>query len=149
VTQPVPPPALQSAPQFISRGDTLVFTIQVENPAPGSLPSNPPPPLVPTNITGWKFWFTAKRNFADPDSLAVAQVVSTGASTPPGGSIAITNALSGLVQVVGWQPSATQGFADAPEAVYYDVQAQDTLGNTFTVEQGTITVVPDVTRSTA
>lgn len=119
------------------RGDTLIFPVQVvqvpAGAAPGSLP-------VPQNVSGWTFWCTGKRHYSDPDSRAVWQV------TTDGGGIAIVNAAAGMAQIV-IPASATLNFPDADDVVVYDVQARDLNGDVFTVERGTVTVHPDVTRA--
>lgn len=127
----------------MSRGDSLVFQVQATQPV------NAPPivqnvPFVPTDVTGWKFWFTLKYNFADPDYLAVAQITPTG-STPLGGSVTVLQATTGIIQVL-MPPAATVQFPDSPVTCLYDIQVLDTFGNTFTIERGTVTVYPDVTR---
>ena len=67
--------------------------------------------------------------------------------TPPPGGIVFTNPLGGQPAVT-WPPTATQNFPDSPVDIYYDVKTQDTAGNVFTVEQGTVRVNPSVTRTT-
>jgi hypothetical protein len=128
------------ADRQMSRGDTLLFTLQVLQPPP--LPPSTPSDGIqlPTNITGYTMWFTVKYYVTQPDSQAVWQ---SGNVLPLTGII-FTQPLSGIAQVT-MPPIATRRFPDGPVALVYDVQIKDTAGNIFTVESGTITVNPDVT----
>lgn len=122
------------------RGDTIIFPFQVVTVGPGGGSSA-------VNITGWGFWCTVKRNIHDPDRLAVAQITLT-TSYPAGGTITIVNEFAGQGQgQVSIPAIATRGFPDGVVRLVYDIQGQDTLGNIFTVESGTIDVDPDVTQA--
>jgi hypothetical protein len=125
----------------MSRGDTFVLDIQVfQAPQFGSPPGTPTPPQ---DVTGWFFWFTAKYQVQDADSAAVSQLTS-GLS----GGITFIQPTIGRVRCI--MPAvATRSFPDGPVVLAYDVQGQDLLGNISTVEIGTITVNPDVTRAIA
>lgn len=123
----------------MERGDSLIFNVQVLLP-PTNLPPSVPVVPVAQNITGWTMWFTLKNNFQDPDSVAVSQLKSGGAG------ITFLQPLIGLAQV-NMPAQATVGFPDAPVVLFYDVQAKDLSGNIYTVETGTVTVNPDLTRA--
>ena len=113
------------------RGDSYVFDVQVFG----------DDGCTPQNIAGWSVWFTMKFYTADPDSRAVAQLTSA-----LGGGIVITNPSIGQARVTV-PPSATALFPDGDVTLVYDVQVRDLLGNIATVERGSITVIPDVTRA--
>ena len=123
----------------MARGDTFIFQVQVLQPPAGAPPGTPP---VPTNITGWFLWFTAKYTYVDPDSRAVSALTSASSA------VTITQPVSGTV-VITMPPIATYAFPDGPVKLVYDVQGKDTSGNIYTIETGTITVYPDVTRAIA
>jgi hypothetical protein len=128
------------------RGDTLQFNLQVFQNTftleygtvwPGEAP---PPNCVPVNLTGYRVWFTAKYEYPDWDNQSVAQLdnMALGGVTTPGtlGQVSVT------------MPSlATQGFADGPTRLVYDLQVE-LSGVVSTPEEGRLTVNPDVTRST-
>lgn len=115
------------------RGDSFVFEVNV-------LQAD----CAPQNITGWSMWFTAKYFVADYDTQAP---IKLGTISPLSG-ITFTNALAGQAEVT--IPSvATAGFPDTPTKLVYDVQVKDTTGRVFTIETGTLTVNPDVTRATS
>jgi hypothetical protein len=128
----------------MSRGDSFVFDVQVLRPPPGA-PNAPP---IPVNITGWRMWFTAKYQVNDPDNTAVAQVTSDPTSVPAGGGIVFTQPLQGSAEIT-MPPLATYTFPDGPVVLVYDVQVKtnDSTPRIFTVESGTLTVNPDVTRA--
>lgn len=114
------------------RGDSLVFEVQI-------LQSDG---CSPQNITGWAVWFTAKDSYGIPDSQAQIRL----GNVLPLTGITITSAPEGKLQVVV-PPSATLNFPDTPAKLFYDVQVRDGAGKVFTVELGTLTVRPDVTRA--
>src|SRR5271166_2382837 len=95
------------------RGDTLQFQVTVlQNVQTGEYgsawPGEPfPPNCVAVNLTGWRVIFTAKYEFPDWDSQAVAQLDNQ----TLGGVIA--SGTGGLVQVT-MGPLATVSFADGP-----------------------------------
>lgn len=121
------------------RGDTFVFDVQVYKAPVFGQPEDSPTP--PQDITGWKMWFTAKNQFPDPDRAAVVQLDNASI-----GGIAFIQPTNGLAEVT-MSPLATYGFADGPVTLVYDVQVKDLSGRLTTVEQGTLTVYPDVTRA--
>ena len=121
------------------RNNALVRVIQVTAPPPNSPPGTP---NVPQDITNWKLYFTVKWNLADQDTQAICQLSS--ATT----GITKTIPTGGYAQIT-MPPGVTASVPDAPVDVYYDVLAIDTFGNPYTVEQGTITVGPSVTRAMA
>jgi hypothetical protein len=116
------------------RGDTLAFQVQVFQ--------SPPFNTVPQNLTGWTLWFTVKFNTQDPDNIAVFQ--GTNLTNPPG--VTINNYAQGLA-TPSMPPVSTRGFPDGVTSLFYDVQAMDPSGNIYTVEAGTVDVLPDVTNN--
>jgi hypothetical protein len=129
------------------RGDTLVFIDSVvRDQVTGVLTAvpagqQPPPGSVPVDIAGYTITFTAKYEFPDSDNRAVSQLDNLTL-----GGVVILTANPGKFSVT-MPASATRGFADSPIVLLYDVQAQDPAGRVSTIDLGTITVSPDVTRS--
>jgi hypothetical protein len=117
------------------RGDTYAFDIQVTKRSAGSEIG------VPENITDWKLWFTAKRTYSDWDSMAAVRL-----SSEPNDGIIFIDPVNGKAEIT-IPPVKTVGYPDGPVVLVYDVQAKDTNGRIFTVEGGTLTVIPDVTRA--
>jgi hypothetical protein len=115
------------------RGDTLEFPLAVKT-ATGT----------PYDLTNATLWCTVKRAYAEPDILALAQVTSTAQA---GIFIAFPPTL-GKAQVV-LPSSMTIDMGDAAVNLVYDVQVKGSDGAVFTIEAGTITVYPDVTRRTS
>lgn len=113
----------------MTRGDTLRLVSTARN-ANGSA----------LNLTGYKVWFTVKKNYADPDNIAVHQASSTDGSA----DVAIADPPSGVIDL-RMPALKTYGFPDVAVKLLYDVQIKDALGNVQTAEKGTITVEPDVT----
>lgn len=114
----------------MSRGDSFVLAIQVQKLG------------VPQDITLGKLWFTAKYTYVDPDIRAVSQLTS------PASGVVFTFPTAGKA-VATMPPTATMNFPDGPVKLVYDVQYKDSFGIVSTVDTGTITVYPDVTRTTA
>jgi hypothetical protein len=132
----------------MARGDTLSYNAQVfQHPQTGRYVSvdvlaQPPEGYAPANITGFKLWFTAKNNLQDADTQAVSQLSTTTSG------ITITTPTVGQYSVA--MPAlATAAFPDGPVALFYDVQLMDGSGNIYTIDGGTLTVSPDVTRALA
>ncbi len=129
-------PAL-SNPLVIIRGDTTVLTSPVNNPPQAG-------------ITGCQFIFTAKVTYdagnQNTDNSApickttgAFTIVQNGGGTPP-------NVQPGLVQF-SLLPADTYGFDGAVTQLVYDLQMEDPQGNVTTLAQGTLIILPDVTRS--
>ena len=97
----------------------------------------------PIDVTGWTVWFTSKFAYQNPDLQAAFR-----ADNIPGGAGGVTFVDAGLGQVlVVAPPLATYGYGDGPTDLLYDVQVEDAGGVITTVEVGTLTVHPDVTRA--
>ena len=111
------------------RGDSAQFTIIVEQDGQA------------VDLVGSKLWFTAKHQYANKDNEAVMQL-----TTDPGGGIVLSTTVRGKA-LVTTSPLATRGFPDGDVALVYDVQMLDITGKITTVESGTLTVKPDVTRA--
>lgn len=112
------------------RGDTFVFDVQVFQ-ANGA----------PADISGWTAWFTAKFYVNDPDLRAVMRQDNGDL-----GGIVLTQPTIGKLEVTV-APIATRGFPDGAVELVYDVQVRDNSGRVSTVDSGTLTVNPDVTRT--
>lgn len=90
------------------------------------------------DLTGGTLTMTAKWDVVDLDANAVF-VRSTG-----NGGIAVTNAVGGLATVTIASTNTTALPAHTVNLVY-DIQLVNTLGSIYTVLNGILTVVPDVT----
>lgn len=121
--------------RFMRRGDTFIFDLVIPEDATDSC-------SPPKNLTGYEVWFTAKEHYGIPDSQASIRL---GTLLPLTG-VVITSAYEGKVRVTV-PATATVNFPDTSMTLFYDVQIKDTLGQIFTVESGTLTVEPDVTRA--
>lgn len=121
------------------RGDTFTLKVQVTQ-----LPDGAPDGTfaIPVNITGYKIYFTVKRYLTDPDAYAVFQSNSADLTT----NVTITDALNGKA-TCKMPASKTVNFPDGLVVLLYDVTAIDLSGNVSTVDSGTVTIVPDVTRA--
>lgn len=116
------------ADRSITRGDTRVYDLAFKDAAGAAL-----------NITDASIWFTAKRSRSDADADAVFQLTI-------GAGITVTNAVGGLATA-----EVTPGHTDDITIwtlLYYDIQIKDSTGKTYTVEEGTIAVIPDTTQAT-
>jgi len=122
-------------PKYIERemfrGDSLGFELELMNPLTGA----------PLNITGAKFWFTAKNNYVDADERAVIRL-----DTALLGGVSIVDAARGLARV-DVPPLATRALPDGIVRLVYDVQIREAGGSVSTIESGTIKIYPDVTRA--
>jgi hypothetical protein len=93
----------------------------------------------PLDLTNCLVWFTLKRSLSDSDEDAlIAKTLIDG--------ITVTNALEGLA-TVQIDPEDTDSLTVPILGAYYDVQIRDSLDNIFTISQGTMNIVSDVTRS--
>lgn len=94
----------------------------------------------PRDITTDTLFFTAKHSIADPDLDAVIALET-------GSGIEATDPGNGIF-VVTVPPASTSGLDITEETVLqYDVQLVDDSGGVFTIDRGTISIVPDVTRA--
>lgn len=118
----------------ICRGDTFELNLQVFQ-TDG---------VTPQDITGATVRSSIKRRLEDLDAAALSQVSSTGTSVPTGGACTLVDALNGKINV-RHSPLATRGLDPACSALYYDVQLTLADGRVWTIEYGTLRVVPDVT----
>lgn len=116
------------------RGDSLGFEIEMANPETNA----------PLSLAGAKFWFTAKHAYADPDERAAIRLDSDPVNGR--GGITIVDEARGLARV-DIPPIATRAFADGVVNLVYDVQIKEAGGAVSTVEIGTLSVYPDVTRA--
>lgn len=91
-------------------------------------------------LTGSTIWFTAKRQYSDPDSSAVFQK-----STLSGG-IVITNAALGIARVT-ISPPDTQTVTNSKEILFFDAQMKDSQGQVYTLASGRLILLPEVTKA--
>ena len=96
----------------------------------------------PTNVTGWTFKITAKKNLSDLDAAAVFQATSAG------GAITITDAPNGVIHIVV-ASALTTTLPPHYTNLYYDLQAIDSGSKVRTLALGTLKVLPDVTLATS
>lgn len=131
------------------RGDTLIFNDQaIINNINGEYGTvwpgeKTPPNTSPVNITGYTITFTAKYEYALYDNQAVAQLDNMSL-----GGVVITTAATGQFSVT-MPNTATRTFADGPVSLVYDIQLVSGSGVVSTVEEGLLSVFPDVTRTVA
>lgn len=132
----------------VFRGDSLYFldtvyrdliTQALFTVPPGTFP---PPNAVPVDLTTARIIFTAKMYDTDYDQKAIYQLdnaVLTG--------VVVTSAVGGAFNVTG-APIRTMPFPDGPVELVFDIQVI-LAGRVTTVEAGTLTVWPDITRAIA
>jgi len=112
------------------RGDTSILNLAVTQDG------------VPVNIAGATIWMTAKRSVEDPDTKAVFQ-----AKTPD--DIEIVDGAAGLAKIT-IPAGATASVIlehNQPLNLAYDVQIKTATGIVSTIDGGTVTLLPDVTRA--
>ncbi len=115
------------------RGDTK--TVQ-ETIGPTGLDSN--------GIAGWSFWFTAKYDPSESDAAAAIKRVPNDWTVQEAG-----NATTAGVVVTTLTPATTASLPPYTVVLAYDVQCKDDHGNIFTLDAGTLTILPDVTIATS
>lgn len=117
------------------RGDTKVVQVTLSN-------------LTATGLTGFRYWFTAKYDFADADNVAVIQKIGQQAA-PTGDftTVVIGNASTSGVITCQIDPSNTNTLPDYDVQLQYDVQVEDASGHVTTVATGILTVKVDVTKT--
>ena len=114
------------------RGDTFIIDIVVPEDA-----------CTPKNLTGFEVWFTAKEHYAVPDAQASIRL----GTSPPLTGVPSPSRFEGKVRIV-IPAQARVNLPDTPMMLVYDVQLKEiSTGRIFTVESGTLTVSPDVTRA--
>lgn len=121
-------PVIQQQNLRMRRGDTPTFQLTVTDRAG-----------APFNITNYSIWFTAKNSVDDVDPGLFQLSTTTG-------EIAITNGVGGIAEIT--PPStSTSGFT-TDRTLFYDVQLRNAaLTRTYTVCQGTLQVLRDITRA--
>lgn len=119
----------------VKRGDTITLKIKVRQP-PDISPSG-----AMQDLTGCKLYATLKLSTDDADP-GLGQVTS-----PASGIVIDTPATLGTATAT-FPASVTDGLS-TPTEVFWDVQLKDAAGQIRTVADGTMTVQPDVTRTTA
>lgn len=118
----------------IVRGDTFEINLQVFA----------QDGITPQDLTGATVRSTLKRKTDDLDTLAVSQVSSTPSSVPIGGSASLSAPTLGKINIKH-AAIATKSLENACTRLVYDVQVTLSDGRVWTVDWGTIVVVPDVT----
>lgn len=107
----------------IYRGDDKDFTIHFKDAVDADV-----------DITGWKVYFTVKKNESDVDVDAVITKDITSHTDPTGGDTKIS--------LVGADTEDLAG------NYYYDIQVKKTGGTVFTIVKGTFIVTKDITLRT-
>lgn len=95
----------------------------------------------PVDLTGGTVRMTAKWSVSDADDDAVFQLSSTIPS-----EIEVTSAVDGEI-LVTIASALTDSLPYRKVELPYDIQFVDVSGNVYTVLYGTLTIVPDVTRT--
>jgi hypothetical protein len=113
------------------RGDTFQIAMVIVDECTGS----------PIDIAGWTIRFTAKFAIPNPDAQAGMRQDNQAV-----GGVTIVTPTMGEV-LIAVQPIVTRGYPDGDVFLMYDVQVTDGEGVITTVELGTLTVCPDVTRA--
>lgn len=108
------------------RGDSKVLEGQVTNPVDGE----------PIDLTGVSMWMTVKKNKTDIDPGLFQKTIGDG--------ILISDALEGRFKVE-IEPDDTDTLLGK---FYWDLQMKNTLSQVFTLVDGTLKVVMDVTKAT-
>lgn len=97
--------------------------------------------VTPLDITGWDLWFTGKLTRLDADVDAIFMLaIGTGITVAAPATGAYVCAL---------EAADTDGLTALSTTLYCDLQAKDTLGKPRTLRTGTITVIAEITRTTA
>jgi hypothetical protein len=123
----------------MSRGDSATFTETIQ-----PVNSLGQQVLSSNGITGWEFWLTLKWDWGDDDGAAVFQKIpSDWTITQPGDMV------TPGIAFVNINPADTASLPGRTVKLKYDVQAKNAIGNIFTLESGTWTIVPDATRATS
>ncbi len=111
------------------RGDTATYTVTVTQAG------------AAYNLTGSIMRFTAKWAFTDSDGDALF------ARTSPSSGITFTNAAGGIASVT-LAPANTSTLPGSEVRLNYDIQVTDGSGNVYTVIDGLLIVLPDVSIAT-
>lgn len=118
------------------RGDTARFVGAVNEGGEDS----------PRDITDDTLWFTAKVSLSDADNAAPIQLVSEMPGTA--GTGIWTDEPETGVYYIEVPPALTASIALSESVVLeYDVQLVTDEGRVYTIDRGTLTVTPDVTRT--
>jgi len=136
------------------RGDTFVFADQILVPTSSGIIGQVIQYIsrskanelgvqgVPVNISGFRIWFTMKKQIedADPGVTQLDNLVL--------GGVLLTTPLNGQYQVT-IPTLSTRGMQDGIWTLPYDVQVKDGAGIITTVDFGSMIVNPDVTLAIA
>ena len=132
------------------RGDTFVFADQILTPTSSTVVGQVIQYIsrgkanelgiqgIPINITGFRIWFTMKKQVEDADP-GVTQLDNLAL-----GGVLITTPINGQYQVT-IPTLATRGMQDGQWSLLYDVQVKDAGGAIVTVDFGAMIVNPDIT----
>jgi len=112
------------------RGDTASWTIAV---SVGG---------VATDLTGGKLTFTAKLLVSDADPGVAQKTWIAGV----GSGLVVADPSSGLATLT-LASVDTSSLPDVPTSLIWDLQWEPAAGGKFTAADGTLLVVPDITRS--
>ena len=96
---------------------------------------------LPFNLTGWTIRMTAKRSIDDPDAQAVFQLSTSD------GTITITNAPGGLAEMQPLRTSTSTLTVDTNCVWDVQIARNGSPDETFTVENGVLSIARDVTRT--
>ena len=112
----------------MQRGDTPTWRIPVFESLNGA------PTATPFDLTGYKIWMTAKREWTDTDAQAVFQITSVG-----GQIVLVGPAADGLIDVTPLPASTLSLVADT--TLKYDIQIANATGTrVYTVRKGELLV---------
>ena len=112
----------------MQRGDTPTWRIPVFESLNGA------PTATPFDLTGYKIWMTAKREWTDTDAQAVFQITSVG-----GQIVLVGPAADGLIDVTPLPASTLSLVADT--TLKYDIQIANATGTrVYTVRKDELLV---------
>jgi len=93
------------------------------------------------NLTGAELWFTAKDGIKDNDVDAIIQKTI-------GNGITVLSAIAGTLEVK-IEPADTEeiNIAGSEKSFVWDLQVKTADDDVYTLDSGTLTLTPDVTRA--
>src|SRR5262245_33476024 len=102
---------------------------------------------LPTGQVLAKAWFTAKVQASDPDISAIVQKSITTTATAGQGQITDDGADTIGALLFTLLPADTRNIRAQANPCVYDIQIKTDLGKVYTLEEGTISALPEVTVS--
>lgn len=98
--------------------------------------------LGANGILGWTFWLTAKYDYSDADAAAAIQKLPASWTIQVHGDSTTAGVVFCTIN-----PADTAALPPYQVTLVFDVKAKDESGRIFSVDDGTLTVSPDVSVS--